>query len=248
MKLALGPAAVLVGLLSLTACGSATAPVAAPSAAITSAAVATSSAVPAPLNGSSLAARMNKAYADAKSGKMTMAITPSKTTSGAASATGPVTMVTEFLTNSAGQMDLKMSMGAAGETMEVLLVSGTMYVKMPTAKAGKPWLRIDSNGSSPIAQQLKKSLDDADPRRASKAYDGATVTLVGNSGGISQYQLSGVAGAPGVQTLMWIEDATGRPQRITTQTAEGSADITFSDWGAPVTIAAPAADQVTDLK
>lgn len=187
---------------------------------------------------------MNKAMTDAKSGKMTMTVVPA---AGSGAPTGSMQVLSEFVTNASGQMDMKMSMTIAGQGIEALLVGGVMYMKMPVAaKPGKPWVKIDSNGTSETARKLKATLEQADPRGAAKSYEGSSATLVSSAGGVSHYKITGVTGTA-AEPHLWIEDATGRPQKMTMSLADGNAEISFGDWGAAITVAAPPASQVTTM-
>ena len=46
---------------------------------------------------------------------------------------------------------------------------------------------------------------------------------------------------------LWLDDQD-RPAKMTTTTSGVTMQVTYSDWGAPVTITAPPADQVGSLK
>ncbi|GAA1888247.1 hypothetical protein GCM10009814_17540 [Lapillicoccus jejuensis] len=177
--------------------------------------------------GATFGTRMVSALEKAKSGRATMTITRG-------SAKTALTM--EFAVGPGGAMQAHATLGggAAGATgTEVVVVDGASYVKLPKAVGGKTWVKLPTGGAS-VAP---------DPTAIAKSFSTAEVVYVGEENALRHYTIttSGV-GAGTVQAYL---DAQGRPARFTGQVAGSTLDATYSDWGAPVTVTAPPASQVT---
>jgi hypothetical protein len=247
-------AAVLVATLSLSACGGAAAPTTAPAAATTTAAgdsasspaATTAATTPAntpaatgDLDGTGIAAKMVMALIKAGSGRYDMV---SSGSAGGQQAT--MTAKSEFVVVN-GAMDSKATMTIAGSSMEVISVGGVMYLKgLFKAKNGKPWVKIDPNGTDAFSKQMAPQLKSAaDLRSQVEVYQGSKATLVGTDGGVRHYRLTGVSSAP-TQPFDLYLDAQDRPVKVTTTSSSVNMTITYSGFGDPITVSAPPADQV----
>lgn len=187
---------------------------------------------------------------------------------------------------------LTMAMPSVGD-MEMVLVNGTMYMKLPAALAGplgetgKPWTRFDLSGDNPVAQSLGSTADLADQVDPAKLIQqiaaAGTITRVTHdavngvptthyaitvdvakmatslSGNPAEQQAQRELAEHGVRTVpfdVWV-DADNLPVRVVThvayaepatgQSAQVTVTINYTDWGKPVTITAPPADQVGSL-
>jgi hypothetical protein len=202
------------------------------------------------VDGTALGKKMADALVAAKSGKLTMTFA----SSGSATSTSAVSMsgtaTSSFSVNSAGSMDSSVTMQIGGVALEAVVSGGAMYLKMPglTATNGKPWIKLDPAGTDPISKQVGTQIAQAgDPRSALSTYENAKVSVVGTSGGVTQYRITElvVSGTPVTgETMLYVEDSTGRPVRSVTESMGVKATAEFSGWGEPVSIAVPPADQV----
>lgn len=82
----------------------------------------------------------------------------------------------------------------------------------------------------------------------SKGWDKAAATKVGVEGGLTHYRVSGLE--KGQAADLWV-DGQDRPMKLTATSpgasagaSGGTVEIVYSDWGAPITVTAPPADQV----
>ncbi|HEX3648096.1 MAG TPA: hypothetical protein VHV49_06680 [Pseudonocardiaceae bacterium] len=188
---------------------------------------------------------------------------------------------------------LTMAMPALGGAMEMVLVHGTMYLKLPTSvsgalgETGKPWTKIDLGADSALTQSLGSTADlanQADPATLiQKIAAAGTITKVThetvNGVATTHYAITvdvakmaaSLSGEPaeqraqqelrqdGVRSVpfdIWV-DGDNLPTRIVTHVAyaepttgrseQVTLTIAYTDWGKPVTITAPPADQVGTL-
>jgi hypothetical protein len=171
-------------------------------------------------------------------------------------------------------LDLKESLPGGQGTIEVVVVDGTTYAKLPPSlnSGDKPWLLVTPDSTNQIVQQLARSLDTALNSaslgsvgvftRAAKSVEGkGTDTIEGvetthyeivvdvaklpaDTPGKDALESSGVDEIP----LDLYIDSQGRPVRIneelTVQGTKVTTKATLSDFNAPVTITAPPSNQV----
>lgn len=251
MKLAIVPVAVLVGVMSLTGCGGSAAPTAAPTAAPSSAASSAASSTtptptPTPAQEGPLSTRVSAALASAKSGraKMTVATTDKNGKPQTMTSTSEFVVVRD-------KTNVKTAIAAGSDTLELLIVDGASYLKDPAPKAGaKPWLKLDPNGKDLMSLLLGSIFTlVGDPTFLfSKGWDKAAATKVGVEGGLTHYRVSGLE--KGQAADLWV-DGQDRPMKLTATSpgasagaSGGTVEIVYSDWGAPITVTAPPADQV----
>lgn len=254
MKLtSLSPLA-LVAALALSGCGGGSATATAPATGANSAAP-TSAAPAAPAgitDGKVLAQRLNDALTKAGSGKAVMTMSGMST----AAASGSMEGTTEFVVKG-DRMDTKATMTIMGKAVEVRSIGGVMYIKglMPAAAiGGKSWVKIDPNGTDAFSKQMAPSLQQSGDIRAQiDMYAGATVTLVDTTNGVSHYKLTGLTGAPAAtgstagaapQSVdVWM-DSQDRPTKMTVTAPGANVEVTYSDFGSPITVEAPPAADV----
>jgi polyisoprenoid-binding protein YceI len=96
--------------------------------------------------------------------------------------------------------------------------------------------------------------DMGDPRQLAKALEGTKATVVSSTGDATTYDvtidpsalLGGASAAPsaGPVKARYTLDAQSRPTAMVVEVQGQSVKITFGDWGRPVNIKAPPADQV----
>lgn len=183
---------------------------------------------------------------------------------------------------------LTMVLPSVGD-LEMVLVNGTMYVKLPAALsgAGKPWTRFDLGGDNPLAQSLGATAnlaDQVDPAKLIQQIAAAgTITKVTHdtvhgvptthyaitvdvaklatslSGNPAEQQAQRALADHGVRSVpfdVWV-DGDNLPVRVVThvayaepatgQSEQVTVTIDYTDWGKPVTVTAPPADQVGSL-
>ncbi len=176
-----------------------------------------------------------------------------------------------------GSPSMKMEMGAGQQgTMQMILVGKAIYIKAPqlsqlSKDSSKPWMKIDlSNTSSPLGKSFSQLLDQADPSKMTQAFKALdNVKLVGSetvngvatthyratvnlaralrAQGVDPSSLSGV-NMPSTSIIdVWL-DSQQRPAKVSMNMGDlAKVDMSFSKWGQPVVISAPAASQVTAL-
>jgi hypothetical protein len=162
-----------------------------------------------------------------------------------------------------------------GSTIEVITVDGTSYAKLPGAHntSGKPWVKVSPTSSNEFVRALAGQLaltNAATSLGSLTGLLGSAATNVKDVGAeqvggakTEHYSLSidpgkvtgdigtalGATGAHSIPVDMWI-DAQGRPVQIKISVPLGSQQlplvIKVSKFDAPVHIAAPSADQVSD--
>lgn len=195
-------------------------------------------------SGAVIGARMVDAMTKAGSGK---AVISSEGATGAGALTGDVA----YTIAKDGSIASKGTVNVAGQSMEVISTGGMFYLKSAMVKAsnGAPWVKIDPNGTDPLSKQLAPTLkSSADPRTQIEALKSSTATFVGTEGGLSHYKLSGLGGATvgAADVDVWL-DSQDRPTKTTVTASGAKISSTYTDWGTPVTIAPPPADQVGTL-
>ncbi|GAA2158013.1 hypothetical protein [Pedococcus bigeumensis] len=237
----------LAAALGLSACGDAERDTGAGSGARTSAGSSSSAAsglrAGATVDGGDLAAKMTDAMVKAGSGTISMDLGTEGKATGSFSMKG-------------GAMEQQMTMPIEGQTMELVSTGGIIYMKgLPGSK--KPWVRIDPKADDPVSQMFAGLAGDmGDPRQLAKALEGSKATVVSSSADASTYDvtidpkalLGGAAAsvAPATEPVKarYTLDADHRPTLMTVDVQGQQLKITFGDWGKPVAITAPPADQV----
>jgi outer membrane lipoprotein-sorting protein len=129
-------------------------------------------------------------------------------------------------------------MGMSGQTMELVMVAGTTYVKVGAA----PWIKAPSN--------VPVDLNVLDPKR----YDTASVSNVklvgpevvdGTPTLAYTYEIASPAVPPAktstlVNAKMWVGVADKLPRKLEMTSPDGSVTtVTYGDYNAPITIEAP---------
>jgi len=187
---------------------------------------------------------------------------------------------------------LSVTTTVAGQTQEVRIVGGVVYLKVPEAAlastGGKPWATFAPD--SELARTLGAALDQAEANDPAK-----TLEQVQRAGTITRSELTTLDGkpvshywvtievakvtdelggtglpAPALEQLkssdltypmeLWL-DEDQLPVRITQDTsaimralgapaevAQGDVTMDYHDWGTPVSVEAPPADQVGELR
>ena len=195
------------------------------------------------VDGGELATRMTAAMVKAGSGTLSLDLgTEGK-------ATGSFTM-------KGGVMEQQMTMPIEGQTMQIVSAGGVIYMKgLPGSK--KPWVKIDPKADDPVSQMFAGLAGDmGDPRQLAKALEGTKATVVSSTADASTYDVTidpkallGAAAGSAVPATEPVKarytlDADDRPTLMVVDVQAQSLKITFGDWGKPVSISAPPADQV----
>ncbi|MDN5861497.1 MAG: hypothetical protein L0H84_23080 [Pseudonocardia sp.] len=174
-------------------------------------------------------------------------------------------------------MRLNFTLPGQAAPLELRLVDRTIYVKLPAGAGGQGWLKVPVDANNPQTAEFAKLIDQVDIAKqydqfrtagvlkgqAPDTVDGVPTTRYDLTVDVAEAiaaapseeartQLEPLAQA-GVKTLdmqIWA-DAENLPRQIrssfTAQGQNASATIKLSDWGAPVTVEAPPADQVLEL-
>ncbi|MEI2766253.1 MAG: hypothetical protein V9F82_11280 [Dermatophilaceae bacterium] len=195
------------------------------------------------IDGAVIGARMVEAMTKAGSGKGVV------TTEGGGAGLA-LTGETLYSIAKNGTLDSKGTLTVGGQPMDVVAVGGTFYIKsamFPSAN-GAPWVKIDPDATDAVSKQISARLSGTtDPRQQIEALKGFAATLVGTEGGLTHYKLTGAGSASattgGPEVDVWL-DSSDRPAKQIGTLAGVKVITVYSEWGTPVTIAAPPADQV----
>lgn len=176
---------------------------------------------------------------------------------------------------------LVMTTDFVGEPLELRLVGGKLYAKVPDSArdqvaGGKPWVTVSPDGNDPLSEVLGGSLsqlaEQNDPARTldqvrtagtltasdTTTLDGVAATHYRVDVDLAELGTRLPAGLPPdahpaaeVPLDLWLDDAD-RPLQLTldlTPATTGGARITarYSGWGSPVSVTAPAPDEVGTL-
>ncbi|NUS42926.1 MAG: hypothetical protein HOQ24_04465 [Mycobacteriaceae bacterium] len=228
------------------------------------------------LSGADGAQRLREVFAAAMTSKKTVVIT-SYDEAGDGSASGEQTCKVRFTPAKASACEAKA--GGAQQT-RVISMPDALYVFMPDPgenPGGKPWRRIDPNGTNMMAQLGKQiqhmtdetlltpgvstvtgtHADKVDGKRATRyelSVDVAalTKTMLDHTtndllrGGLQDISKNGAA----MTAQIWIGADNLPLKQVTKMSASMDSPaqvqtMTYGDWGAPLTIAPPPADQVS---
>jgi hypothetical protein len=170
------------------------------------------------------------------------------------------------LTGSKPAMDMTMNMASSGMTgIEMRLVDDVMYMKLGSMTQGK-YVKVDLNDPNGPLGSLSSSLDSLDPTKmmGEMSPDAFThVTYVGSDANGKHYKATldtskapQLKGLPSSATAnlpktmgydIWL-DSEGRFSKFIASVPNFlKMSATYSDYGAPVHIAAPPASQVTTM-
>jgi hypothetical protein len=170
------------------------------------------------------------------------------------------------------KMRMSIAAGQFG-TVHMVLVNQVIYLKAPqlsraTGNASKPWVKIDlTDPKNPFRASFRGLVDQADPSKLTQTFKSikglrnlgtehvggvdAThykvtigVAAAARAGGADASQIRR-AGLPKTANVnVWI-DARQRPVRISMSVGSlAKVSLSFTRWGAPVTVTAPPASQV----
>jgi hypothetical protein len=250
----------VVAAVALAGCSGSTAGTASPGAATTGVSVAPATYATA----ADLAEKVSSATQDKGSARMTFDM----------GVAGQAITGTGAFAGKGADTKLQMSMNAGGQGgIEMVLLDRNIYLKVPGSPGGKPWMRSSLDGA--FGKQFGGLGDQADPSKqfdqlkTAGTLSGATPDTVDGTPA-TKYTLTldaaklAAAGTPeqqatnkalveqGVKTIdmqIWVGD-DNLPLRVSTSTpVQGQTttiDIHYSDWGKPVDIAAPPADETAD--
>jgi len=190
------------------------------------------------------------ASAEALGDRMAKAMVAAKSGKGQATATGTASldMTMEFVFVEPTKMDMHANMKTSGMNLEMVIKGGTFYMKgLPAGvTGGKPWIKADPNGTDPFSKQMSTQLQSmGDPRQITRSFSGGTAKLIGQEGDLTHYT---VTGAPGGATVEIYVDKQDRPAKFVVTASGITANVAYSDWGAPVTVTEPPADQVGTMQ
>ncbi|RMI12469.1 LppX_LprAFG lipoprotein [Cellulomonas triticagri] len=170
------------------------------------------------------------------------------------------------------EMAMTMSAGAGAEAgmatdIEMRVVGGIVYMTMGELTGGK-FLQIDPNDpSDPLASSFAGMSGQLDPTSALTELDGAITSLekagepeerggalaqpyalTVDTAALETTNLDGSAASLPAQIVYtyWV-DADDLMRGMSVDVAESTVEMTFTKWGEPVEIAAPTADQITEM-
>lgn len=177
---------------------------------------------------------------------------------------------------SGGDARMQMTMKVAQQgDLDMIVIGGDIYVKIPGAPGGKPWIKASTSSGSAIDKEFAGFGDHVDvAKQVAQLDDGGTITgsssdtvdgtpatkytitldpakLAANGTPQQQAAIQTVIeqGVSSIDMTMWVT-SDNLPLRISysvpLQGQNTSFDMRYSDWGQPVDISAPPADQVTE--
>lgn len=167
---------------------------------------------------------------------------------------------------------MQMTMEVMGQSIEMRQIGTTIYMKMPTgmpgADASKPWIKMDTSGMPGVSEQMDKS----DPTKILEymveagaviksteqgQVDGQPATIYKlevDTAKMMEKMGGGAAGqAPpaGMEKLPVELAINGEnlPVQVAIDMGASMGKLTmkYSDWGSPVTVEEPPADQVGEM-
>lgn len=246
MKKSLVSAVALSGALAvgLAGCGSSASPTASSStsspasASPSSGSTTSAGAVGDSASATELATRISDAMVKAKSGKGRISTTGG---SSAANVTGTL----QFAINGA-TTQAQGSFTVSGMTLEIVTKDSLVYIKgLPTQMTGgKPWVKIDPKGTDTLSKSMAQlGSNTGDPRALVDSFKGGKATVKSKNGGLTTYDVTGATALAGGTLEVTVDDHS-LPSTFKVTTAGVTVIAEYSDWGAPVTITAPPADQV----
>lgn len=233
----------LVAGLGLSACGDSGTDAGATSSSRSSGSSGPGLAAGATVDGGDLATKMTDAMVKAGSGTVSMELGSDGRSSGSFTIKG-------------GVMEQQMTLQVEGQAMEIVSTGGIIYLKGLPGSA-KPWAKIDLKADDPVSKMFAGLAGDmSDPRQLAKALEGTKATVVSSTADASSYDVTidpsailGEEGSTAVPSTAPVKaryslDAQGRPTTMVAQVQGQTVKITYGNWGKPVTIKAPPADQV----
>jgi hypothetical protein len=165
--------------------------------------------------------------------------------------------------------DLALTGGPLGGGAQFILVDKVIYLKMPQLTQGDKFVKIDiGNSNDPAAKMFEQMLGQLDPSKTFKAFDAVTKLQEKGTQEIDGVETTHYAVTVDTQRALKAQGMAGQvPQgqmpktimydvwvdgdnlvRKLKMNVQGNAvDMTLSQWGEPVDIAAPPANQTTDV-
>jgi lipoprotein LprG len=166
--------------------------------------------------------------------------------------------------------DLAMTGGAMGGEARFILVDQVVYAKMPGLSQGDKYIKVDmAKGDNPAAQMFQQMMSQFDPsktfqgfkaatqvqERGTQEIDGVETTRYAvtvdtrkalKAQGMDQQVPSGQMPKT-IKYDVWV-DADNLVRKLVMNVQGNSVDMTLSQWGEPVEITAPPANQTTDIE
>ena len=166
--------------------------------------------------------------------------------------------------------DMSMSGAALGGGARFILVDRVIYLKMPGLSQTGKFIKIDTGDSSnPMAKMFDQMLGQLDPSQAFQAFDAITRLQKRGTQEIDgvetthytvdvdtrkALQAQGMAGQVPTGQLpktltydVWV-DGQHLVRKLRMDIQGTSVDMSFSQWGEPVDIKAPPANQIASMK
>ncbi len=245
MRTTLAAAVTLSGALALAGCGSAaTTPAGSTPPAPVVVATSAPPSVGATLPTTGLAARISAAMVKAGSGRSTL------TSHGLPSATSLSNDVA-FTVVDGKTSNVQGTLTTGGRQVEIVMAGGMSYTKLPPPRpaGSKPWVMGDANIAGALSVATKRArIITGDPLALVDSLEGGMAKVVDSGGGRVHYSVTGAKALGGSD--LKVDLTTGAqdlPSHCTLQQSGVSMEIDFRDWGTPVTVTVPPADQVSTL-
>lgn len=161
-----------------------------------------------------------------------------------------------------------MTMGASGQSVDMIYVDSSLYLggeALASMLGGKKWVKVDPNGTDAFSKRMAPALEQmesaTDPTKMYAGMDDVTMTVDSVDGDrvtygakLTEEQIKkyaekrgqSVPSGTGVGDMSMHLTVTkgGLPEKVSTQVMGQSVEMTYTDWGTPVDIAAPPASEV----
>ena len=194
-----------------------------------------------PVDPAVLGGRIHAAMVKAGSGTGTVTMTGGQ----------PVTASLKFAYPNGQSQVSQATFAVVGSQLDAVYAdSGTFVKGLPPALAtGKTWARVEPNETDVVSRAVREIGGAAtDPRAALSAFPGGQAVVVERQGGTTRYAVTAASGqAAGPVPLDLSVDAQDLPTRMTVTVAGQTVTVVYRDWGAPVDVAVPSADEVGAL-
>ena len=163
----------------------------------------------------------------------------------------PVTASLKFAYPNGQSQVSQATFAVVGSQLDAVYADGGTFVKgLPPALAtGKTWARVEPNETDVVSRAVREVGGAAtDPRAALSAFPGGQATVVERQGGTTRYAVTPASGqAAGPVPLDLTVDAQDLPTRMAVALAGQTVTVVYRDWGAPVNVTVPSADEVGAL-
>jgi hypothetical protein len=151
-----------------------------------------------------------------------------------------------------GDQDVQGTVTVDGNPLEVLMIDGNLYLKGSDA-FWREYVPREQQALVPLltGKHVKVRADDPNFRQFTELFDAQKILASDDT--LTKGELTTINGTPAITLADDAGEGTlavatvGQPYPLRIASADGDPEITFTDFGTPVTVNIPPADQVLDL-